>query len=133
MTAAVLVDTGPLYALSDPSDQYHRRAREEMKRLEEEGLLVAVAYPTIGEAYTLVLRRLGSRYARGWLQNLLDGAILITPDADDYQKAFLRILKYPDQAITLFDALTAVLSDKLNQSVWTYDHHFDLMRVARWN
>jgi len=130
---SVLADTGPLYALSDPSDQYHRRARNEMARLNAEGLLVAVAFPTIGEAYSLVLKRLGSQYAIGWLQNLLDRVILISPDPDDYQQATLRILRYPDQTITLFDALIAVLSDKLNQPVWTYDHHFDLMRTARWN
>lgn len=104
-----------------------------MARLEAEGILVAVAYTTIAEAYTLVLRRLGSRYAHGWLANLQDGAIPISPDPDDYQKAVLRIQKYPDQTITLFDALTAVLSEKLDQPVWTYDHHFDLMGVTRWN
>lgn len=130
---SVLVDTGPLYALSDPSDQYHRRARDQMARLAVEGYFVAATYPTIGEAYTLMRRRLSSDYARGWLQDLFDRVIPINPEPGDYQEAVLRVLEYPDHPITLSDAVIAVLSEKLNQPVWTYDHHFDIMRAVRWN
>jgi len=130
---AVLADTGPLYALSDPSDQYHARAREQMTRLGAEGYLVAVTYPTISETYTLVLSRLGDHYAHGWIQQLLDGVVAINPEPGDYQKAILLVLRYPDQLITLFDALIAVLAEKMGRPVWSYDHHFDLMRAVRWD
>jgi predicted nucleic acid-binding protein len=129
----VLVDAGPLYALSDPSDQYHRRAREQMKRLVAQGYFVAVSYPTLVEVHTLVLRRLGPAYAHGWLKDLFDRVIPINPEPGEYQKAVLRVLKYPDQTITLCDAVVAVLAEELNQPVWTYDHHFDIMRAVRWN
>ncbi len=130
---AVLADTGPLYALSDPSDQYHKRAREQMTRLRAEGYLVAVTYPTISETYTLVLRRLGALYVHGWIEQLLDGVVAINPEPGDYQEAILQVLRYPDQLITLFDALVAVLAEKMGYSVWSYDHHFDLMRAVRWD
>jgi predicted nucleic acid-binding protein len=130
---AVLADTGPLYALSDPSDQYHARAREQMTRLGAEGYLVAVTYPTISETYTLVLSRLGAQYAHGWIEQLLDGVVAINPEPGDYQKAILLVLSYPDQLITLFDALIAVLAEKMGRPVWSYDHHFDLMRAVRWD
>ncbi len=130
---AVLADTGPLYALSDPSDQYHARAREQMTRLGAEGYLVAVTYPTISETYTLVLSRLGAQYAHGWIEQLLDGVVAINPEPGDYQKAILLVLRYPDQLITLFDALIAVLAEKMGRPVWSYDHHFDLMRAVRWD
>lgn len=130
---AVLADTGPLYALSDPSDQYHRRAREQMTRLGVEGYLVAVTYPTISETYTLVLRRLGAHYARGWIEQLLDAVVAINPEPGDYQEAILQVLRYPDQVITLFDALIAVLAEKMDQPIWSYDRHFDLMRAVRWD
>jgi predicted nucleic acid-binding protein len=130
---AVLADTGPLYALSDPSDQNHARAREQMTRLGAEGYLVAVTYPTISETYTLVLRRLGAQYAHGWIEQLLDGVVAINPDPGDYQKAILLVLRYPDQLITLFDALIAVLAEKMGHPVWSYDRHFDLMSAVRWD
>lgn len=38
----------------------------------------------------------------------------------------------PDQAITLFDATLAVLASRLKLEVWTYDHHFDVMRAKVW-
>ena len=133
MMHAVLADTGPLYALSDPSDQYHRRAREQMMRLGAEGYLVTVTYPTISETYTLVLRRLGAHYAHGWIEQLLDGIVAINPEPGDYQEAILQVLRYPHQVITLFDALIAVLAVKTGQPVWSYDRHFDLMRAVRWD
>ena len=130
---AVLADTGPLYALSDPSDQYHRRAHQQMARLGVEGYLVAVTYPTISETYTLVLRRLGANYAHGWIEQFMDGVVAVNPEPGDYQQAILQVLRYPDQVITLFDALVAVLAEKMGQPVWSYDHHFDLMRSVRWD
>src|SRR2546421_667732 len=47
VTDIVLSDTGPLYALADPSDQYHRRAAGELRRIIKEGRVVAIAYPTL--------------------------------------------------------------------------------------
>lgn len=133
MMRLVLADTGPLYALSDSSDQYHRRAREQMKRLGAEGYSVAATYPTISEAYTLVLRRLGAGYAHEWLEELLDRVVAINPEPGDYHEAVLQVQKYRNWEITLFDALIAVVAAKLSQPVWTYDRHFDLMEADRWS
>lgn len=41
-------------------------------------------------------------------------------------------LRYPDQSITLFDAILAVLSDRLALPIWTFDHHFDVMGSDVW-
>jgi predicted nucleic acid-binding protein len=37
-----------------------------------------------------------------------------------------------DQNLTLVDATLAALASRLKIEVWTYDHHFDLMRVPVW-
>ncbi len=34
--------------------------------------------------------------------------------------------------ITLVDATVAALALRLGLEVWTYDHHFDVMRVPVW-
>jgi predicted nucleic acid-binding protein len=91
-----------------------------------------LAYPTLLEAYTLVLYRLGVRAASSWLNEILNGAALLNPTSQDYREAVAKLLALPDQPITLFDAIVAVLAGGLGIEVWTYDHHFDVMRVAVW-
>jgi predicted nucleic acid-binding protein len=127
----VLADTGPLYAATDPDDAHHKRSRRELRRLADENYEIIVAYPTLLEAYTLVLFRLGETAAMRWLEEMA-GAALVNPSADDYRQAVVRVQSLKDQSITLFDALVASLAGRLGLEVWTYDHHFDVMRVAVW-
>jgi predicted nucleic acid-binding protein len=131
MRPAVLADTGPLYAAADPDDAHHKRARRELRRLANENREIVVAYPTLLEAYTLVLFRLGESAALRWLEDM-SGAALVNPSAEDYRHAVVRVQSLRNQPITLFDALLATLARRLGLEVWTYDHHFDVMRVAVW-
>ena len=132
MKQAVLADTGPLYAAVDPDDAHHARAQRELKRLARDKREVVLAYPTLLEAYTLVLFRLGNQAASGWLRDTLGGAALINPTPEDYREAASTLNHLPDQAITLFDATVAVLAIRMQIEVWTYDHHFDVMHAAVW-
>ena len=132
MRRVVLADTGPLYAAADPDDAHHQRAHRELRRITRDKREVIVAYPTLAEAYTLVLYRLGTEAASSWLNDLRSGVALVNPTPEDYQEAMKKVLAFPDQPITLFDATLAVLCGRLGAEVWTYDHHFDLMRAAVW-
>jgi predicted nucleic acid-binding protein len=78
-----------------------------------------------------VLFRLGRNAASHWLSEM-SSAALINPSSDDYRQAGIRVRSLADQPITLFDATVAALAARLNLEVWTYDHHFDLMRVGVW-
>ena len=42
------------------------------------------------------------------------------------------MLRYRDQDLSLFDAIAAVVSERLSLPVWTYDHHFDVIRADVW-
>jgi predicted nucleic acid-binding protein len=132
MRRAVLADTGPIYAAVDPDDQYHSRAQQELDELRSQQLTVMLAYPTLSEAYTLVLYRLGRPVAKGWLGEIFSSAVLINPAPEDYRMAIPRLDAYPDQSITLFDATLAILSKRLGIPVWTFDHHFDVMGSTVW-
>lgn len=129
---AVLADTGPLYAAADADDAHHRRAQRELELLADQKKEVIVAYPTLCESYSLVLHRLGISSAKDWLEDISAGVSLINPTGEDYRAARLKLRSLADQPVTMFDATLAVLSTRLHVEVWTYDHHFDLMRAAVW-
>jgi len=131
VTPAVLADAGPLYAAVDPHDAHHSRAVRELQRLAHDRRNVAVCFPTLLEAYSLVLFRLGRGVASRWLMEMNDGT-LINPLPEDYRRAAARLEAFSDQPITLFDATLAVIAVRLGLEVWTYDHHFDVMRVPVW-
>ncbi len=127
----MLVDTGVLYALVDPDDQYHVRAHEELTRLVDERLEALVAYPILLESYSLVLRRLELRAAHRWLDEVRSFP-RVSATAKDVDEAARRAKTYSDQRISLFDLTLAVLSERLNLPVWTFNSDFDVMRVAVW-
>lgn len=132
MTRSVLADTGPLYAAVDPDDIHHRRAHDDLKRLAREKRDVIVPYPTLLEAHSLVMRRLGRATASVWLDEILKSSAPANPSAEDYSDAVMRLAALPDQAITLCDATLAALGARLKIEIWTYDHHFDVMRAKVW-
>jgi predicted nucleic acid-binding protein len=131
MKDAVLADTGPLYAAVDPHDAHHQRAVQELQQLARSRCEVMVTFPTLLEAYSLVLFRLGRKVALRWLTEMGDAA-LVNPIPEDFRQASAKVQAFPDQPITLFDATLAVLALRLGVRVWTYDHHFDVLRVGVW-
>ena len=131
MMRPVLADTGPLYAAVDPHDARHKQAIRELSKLADEKHQVVLAYPTLLEAYTMVLYRLGKSVASNWLGEIGE-TTMINPTAEDYRDAFAKVRALGDQDITLFDATVAALAIRMGLEVWTYDHHFDVMRVPVW-
>lgn len=132
MRHSILIDTGPLYALADRSDNYHKQAHEEFSTLEKQQYRITLVYPTMMEAYTLIMRYLGLKYAHRWLDSLMKGSALLNPTSTDYHHAAQQIAKFLDQEITLFDAVLATISDRLQVPVWTYDSDFDVMGIRVW-
>jgi len=128
---AVLADAVALYATADESDSLHERAMEDFARLEKDDRQVLVTHPTLLETHALVLKRMGIAAAYRWMDYMAD-ADLVNPTAEDYRQAIVRIRVFSDQDITLFDATVAAVAARLGLEVWTYDHHFDVMRVPVW-
>src|ERR1700691_2805114 len=128
---AVLPDTGPLFAAADEDDADHERALRQTDELERDGRIVLIPYPILLEAYSLVLKRFGSQAALRWLSNAVE-ASLINPTPEDYSMACAILRAFSDQDISLADATIATLATRLKVEVWTYDHHFDVMRVPIW-
>jgi predicted nucleic acid-binding protein len=128
---AVLADSTPLYAAVDEADERHERASDDLRKLDREKRVIIVAYPILLEAHALVLLRLGTAAAHEWLTLMSDAAV-INPEPEDYRLAISRIRALPDQKITLYDATLGIRASRMGLPVWTYDHHFDVMRVPVW-
>lgn len=129
---AIIADTGPLYAAVDPDDQYHQRSQSELAQINRERLSILVPYPVYLETHKLILQWLGFPQAIGFAKAIKQSANLINPIDRDYELAVDLASKFPDQDISLCDAVTAVLATKLKVPVWTYDYHFDVMQVRVW-
>jgi predicted nucleic acid-binding protein len=78
------------------------------------------------------LRKLGSSQATIFLRDLLRTTVFIVPIEEDHKKAIRRVLRYPDQDISIADAINAEVANRLQVPVWTYDHHFDVMETQVW-
>ena len=133
MPRVVLADTGPLYAGIDPDDQYHDRARDELGLLNRRGISVALAFPTFVEAYTIVLRRLGSKRAIRFGREIVDGSELLNPSPEDYHQTLARLAQHADLQATMFDGVAVVLSERLRLPVWTYDEHLRVLGATIWD
>jgi predicted nucleic acid-binding protein len=132
VSGVVLADTGSLYALTDPSDQFHDRDHRELEIIAGRNHSVLVVFPVLCETHTLVLRRLGGKYAATWLSEILSGSLPMNPEANDYLGAISALQKYSDHPITIVDALLARLTRRLSAPVWTFDRHFATMRTSVW-
>jgi predicted nucleic acid-binding protein len=74
---------------------------------------------------------MGTHAALLWLKYMFDAAT-VNPTPEDYRQAVAKVHSLPDQHISLFDAAVATLAGRLELKVWTYDHHFDVMRIPVW-
>lgn len=131
MIRAVLADTGPLYAANDEGDAHHQRALGELGELAGDRREVLIAHPILLEAHSLLLFRLGRDAASRWLEEVAEGSF-VNPTPEDYRRGMITVRALTDQRITLVDATVASLAIRLELEVWTYDHHFDVMRVPVW-
>jgi predicted nucleic acid-binding protein len=132
MMRAVVADTGPLYAAVDPDDLCHHRSRADLARLANEEFGVVVVGSTLLECYTLVVQRLGPTIANRWLGEIEAGATVVQPMLDDLTAAAQLTRRFNEPPLTMFDAVLAVVSQRLDLPVWTFDHRFDALHAPVW-
>ena len=130
MPAAVLVDTGPLVALLDPSDRARAACRKELDRLDRFELVTTEAVVTEA-SYLLDF----SVEAQAGLQLLLaSGRPRVEPiTAQDRARVAELLAKYRDQPMDYADATLVVVAERLGwHRVFTLDRRdFSIYRLGR--
>lgn len=57
---------------------------------------------------------------------------MLAPTTRDFHDAMERSAQFSEHTSTLFDAILAVMAERLSLPVWTFDHHFDILRGDVW-
>lgn len=128
--AVVLVDTGPLVALFDPSDGWHARCQAEVGRLTGRRLMTSIAVLT--EATYLLA--FSQRAQRSLLLFVAAGAIEVAAfGVAEISRAVALMERFEDLPMDFADATLVVLAERLGTtSVFSLDRKdFGAYRVGR--
>jgi predicted nucleic acid-binding protein len=127
---AVLVDTGPLVALFDPSERARSRCERELGKLQGRQLVTTLA--VITEATHLLA--FSNRAQLSMLEFVARGALTIAEfGGGDVAKAAALMARYADLPMDFADATLLVLAERLKlETVFTLDRRdFTIYRIGR--
>jgi predicted nucleic acid-binding protein len=128
--AVVLVDTGPLVALFDPSDSERSRCEAELARLKRNRLVTSIA--VITEATQLLDFSTAAQSAL--LAAIAAGMVeVLTFERLDLARAAELMRKYHDLPMDFADATLVLLAERLDTTdIFTLDRRdFGVYRVGR--
>ena len=130
---AVLIDTGPLYALADPSDGRHIEANKCVREITRHRFPLFITNLVVAECHRRVLHNLGSRRGLEFLASIHDGRInIVCVERDDSRSAREILERHPDQAISLTDATSLAVMARLGiVKAFSFDRHFDILGFLR--
>jgi predicted nucleic acid-binding protein len=119
----ILLDTGPIVALCDPTDALNRRALRDLERLARRPLA------TIGPVLTEVCALLPHAVQRRRLHRFVSDFNVAAVGVDDERALWLDILgwleRYAEHEPDWVDGGLAVLSGRDRKArVWSYDREF---------
>jgi predicted nucleic acid-binding protein len=123
-----VVDSGPLYAAVDASDEDHARCVEILERPDLELVVPALV---VAEVTYLVGRRLGAEVEAAFLRGLR-AVEIEAPLPEDWPRSADLVATYADVPLGGTDASVAVLADRLGTDlIVTLDRrHFGALRTA---
>jgi predicted nucleic acid-binding protein len=122
-----IVDTGPLIALFDRSEQHHCWVTDRIDKLE---MPLLVCEPVLVET-TYLLRR-NSKTRDALLKLVQDGALRVAFQVEEHVGALRKLLqKYSDTPISLADACIVLMAEiDGSHSVLTLDSDFLIYRKS---
>ena len=125
---ALILDTGPLYAALDRSDQDHARCR---RLIEEAADVLVIPSPVLVEVDYWVAKRLGTGAFVALLDDVAAGAYRVEDVAmADYPRIRTICDRYADADVGFVDAAVLAIVERLDETkLATLDHrHFGILR-----
>lgn len=124
----IIADTGPLYALVDASDAWHKRVVEWWRKNREP---VVVPVCVLPEVCYLLHTRISQQAEAAFLRAITDGEFVIESlEAEDIVRAEALIRKYADLELGFVDATVIATAERLDATevVTTDRRHFSAVR-----
>ena len=125
---ALILDTGPLYASLDRSDQDHAASRELIEYSDEPLVIPA---PVLVEVDYLISTHLHPGIMVALLDDIIAGAYRVEDlQPRDYERVQTLIDRYDDSDIGFVDAAVLAIVERLDEpKLGTLDHrHFGMLR-----
>jgi predicted nucleic acid-binding protein len=125
---AVVVDTGPLYALADRDDDWHHRSVQFLETHRDDLIVPASVIP---EAAYLLSTHLGPAAERQLVQSVLSGELAVEDLAiADYRRTLELLRRYESARIGFVDASVMAVAERLKiQRILTTDRRdFSMVR-----
>jgi hypothetical protein len=121
MVMAILVDTGPLYALADEDDQYHEVIVRYVSAANE---ALIVPGPVVPEVCYLLLEYLGAEAEMQFLRSVANQELLLEHfTIKDLGRAIEILEQYRDAEFGMVDATVMAMAERLKIEVLlTIDH-----------
>jgi predicted nucleic acid-binding protein len=112
---AIIVDTGPLFALADESDDHHRTVKKYLLNHRDTWIVPA---PVVTESCILMLDRLGVQTEVSFLRSLAAKEMLVEQVTDVDLDRIVEILdQYRDAEFGMVDAATMAIAERLKIDV----------------
>lgn len=124
----IVADTGPLYALVDASDAWHKRVVEWWRKNREP---VVVPVCVLPEVCYLLHTRISQQAEAAFVRSITDGEFVIESlEPEDVARAEALIRKYADLGLGFVDATVIATAERLDavEVVTTDRRHFSAVR-----
>jgi len=124
----IIADTGPLYALIDSSDAWHKRVVEWWRKNREP---VVVPVCVLPEVCYLLHTRISQQAEAAFVRAIGDGEFTIEPlEVEDVTRADAVLRKYSDLDLGFVDASVIATAERLDATeILTTDRrHFSAVR-----
>lgn len=124
---AAIIDSSVFLSLEDPAERHHAASRDALADALDSGVALATTNFIFGEAYTLILSRLGGDRAISWGEALRSSRTIqiIRVSQADEERTWEILVSYMDKPFSYTDASSFAVAEAHGiDGALSLDRHF---------